>query len=184
MMVDVEGYKGLYKISKDGKVFSIKKNNFIKPYFNKNTGYMFYSLHKDGQKKNIPVHRLLAKAFIENKDNKPYINHKDGNKLNNAIDNLEWCTQSHNMKEAFRLGLAHSWCGTKYGIEHPNYKFRGKWKTQKKVVQYDLELNTIREFNSATEAERDFGYSCGHISECCRGIRKTACGFIWKYKVV
>lgn len=30
------------------------------------------------------------------------LNHIDGNKLNNRYDNLEWCDQVHNMKEASR----------------------------------------------------------------------------------
>lgn len=31
--------------------------------------------------------------------------HIDGNKLNNNVNNLEWCSMSHNLKEADRLGL-------------------------------------------------------------------------------
>ena len=51
------------------------------------------------------VHRLVAKAFIENKKELPLINHIDGNKLNNNVKNLEWCDYSHNIKEAYRIGL-------------------------------------------------------------------------------
>lgn len=35
----------------------------------------------------------------------PQINHKDGNKLNNKIDNLEWCSASHNTKHAWQNSL-------------------------------------------------------------------------------
>jgi hypothetical protein len=32
------------------------------------------------------------------------IHHKDSNKHNYQFDNLEWCTKSYNMQEAYRLG--------------------------------------------------------------------------------
>ena len=44
------------------------------------------------------VHRLVAEAFIPNLDNLPMINHKDENTFNNCVDNLEWCTNSYNVK--------------------------------------------------------------------------------------
>lgn len=51
------------------------------------------------------LHRLVAETFIPNPNNYPVINHINGNKLDNRAENLEWCTISHNNKEAYRLGL-------------------------------------------------------------------------------
>lgn len=51
------------------------------------------------------VHRMVAMAFLPNENNYPQVNHIDCNKANNNVDNLEWCTNSHNMKEAYRNGL-------------------------------------------------------------------------------
>lgn len=51
------------------------------------------------------VHRILATLFIPNTYNHPCVNHIDGDKLNNSIDNLEWCTHSHNNKHAYDIGL-------------------------------------------------------------------------------
>lgn len=53
----------------------------------------------------------------------------------------------------------------------------------KTVLQIDRYTNeVIAEFPSIIQVERDFGYDKGAISKCCRGERKSAYGFIWKYK--
>jgi hypothetical protein len=38
----------------------------------------------------------------------------------------------------------------------------------------------IRLYESAAEAIKD-GFSDTHIRECCRGIRKSHKGYLWKY---
>lgn len=54
---------------------------------------------------------------------------------------------------------------------------------RKPVIQYDLEMNFIKEWSSVTEAANSFGNnSCGHICDCCNGKRNIAYGYIWKYK--
>lgn len=50
----------------------------------------------------------------------------------------------------------------------------------KAVMQFDKEGNCIKEYRSAIEAKRQT--SINHISACCRGERKTAGGYIWRYK--
>jgi hypothetical protein len=50
---------------------------------------------------------------------------------------------------------------------------------KKIVLQYDLDGNFIKEWESASEAERNIG---GDIKACCNNKQKTAAGFIWKYK--
>jgi len=55
-------------------------------------------------------------------------------------------------------------------------------KISKAVIQYDLNENFINEFVSAMEAKRQTKISNTHIGLCCRGIRKTAGGYVWKYK--
>ena len=55
-------------------------------------------------------------------------------------------------------------------------------KIGKVILQFDLELNIIKEYPSAHEIERQLGYKFGVICRACRGERKTAYSFIWKYK--
>lgn len=51
----------------------------------------------------------------------------------------------------------------------------------KKVLQFDLEGNLIREWDYLTQITEETGMSFKTISNCCRGITKSSLGFIWKY---
>lgn len=53
----------------------------------------------------------------------------------------------------------------------------------KPVLQYDLNENLIREFQSQQTAQKYMGYNKSDgIGACCRGKQKTAYGYIWKFK--
>ena len=103
---DVKGFEGKYKVSNLGNIYSIKKDIIISPTYN-HKGYLRVSLYNKKQYI-LTIHRLVAKAFIPNPKNLPQVNHKDGNKTNNCVENLEWCDNSYNIKEAYRLGLKKS----------------------------------------------------------------------------
>ena len=49
----------------------------------------------------------------------------------------------------------------------------------RKVSQYDLNGNYIKTYNSIKEAK--YNSKCGNIIAVCRGYRRQAGGFIWKY---
>lgn len=95
------GFEGHYYINSSGKVMSIKKGKkrILKPWLNK--GYEYVCLHKPGVIQKQQVHRIVGKHFIPNPENKPHINHKDGNPRNNHVFNLEWCTDSENLKHSY-----------------------------------------------------------------------------------
>jgi hypothetical protein len=113
--LSLKGYEGLYEISSLGR---IKRLQYTRP--NPLTGtnsfypekvmkiqngnvYKQITLVKDGKRKTFTMHRLIALHFIPLVDGKPHVNHIDGNKYNNAIENLEWVTQSENEYHSYRV---------------------------------------------------------------------------------
>ena len=141
-------------------------------------GYYKVGLYRNGKAKNFKIHRLVAEAFIPNPNNYPQVNHIDGHKNNNCVDNLEWCDNSYNMKEAYRIGLI-----------VPNHKGvfkKGECKkTPIPIIQFDLHNNIVKHWNSFTEAEKFFRPNSKTISTnihgALNGKQKTAYGYIWKY---
>ncbi|MEJ5105535.1 NUMOD4 domain-containing protein [Chryseobacterium sp. MYb328] len=116
---DAVGYEDLYQVSNHGNVRSkdrivhsktgrpmLFKSRMQKLTLNR-IGYytVCFRARTINLNKTITVHRLVAQAFIKNDNCFPVINHKDLDPLNNYFENLEWCTQSHNIKHAISHGL-------------------------------------------------------------------------------
>lgn len=159
---DIENYEGLYKISNTGKIKSTRNNIELKQRIN-NKGRYYINLSKNGKYKSFAVHRLVAKAFINNPNNFPDINHKDENPLNNNVTNLEWCTKKYNNNYGTRIE-------------------RIVAKQNKPIIQYDLNGNFIKKWNSIKEAQ--LFYNTNVISQCCKHKKhyQSAKGFIWEYE--
>ena len=109
----IEGYANKYAISNFGRVYSFKREKFMKPSTytdirinnSKATTYLRVKLRNPGEEsKLLPVHRLVAAYFIVNVGNKPTVNHKDGDGTNNHVDNLEWMTVKENIQHAIENG--------------------------------------------------------------------------------
>ena len=117
------GYEGFYEVSNLGRVKSIARwkpqNNGGKCWVEdrilnnsvNNRGYVRLCLHRDSKGKSYKLSRLVAQAFVPNPNNLPYVNHIDGVKTNDIYTNLEWCSQSDNVKHAYTCGLRQSAIG-------------------------------------------------------------------------
>lgn len=172
---DIKGYEGLYQVSNLGRVKHLKKNK-IKEIYHSKHGYCRVGLSKNGKMKNKLVHRLVAEQFIDNEMDKPQVNHIDGDKSNNRVENLEWVTASENQIHSYSKGL-------NKGSEKQKEAVRiNGLKNSIKVLQLNKENKILKEWKSLSEIERVLKIPAGNISHCCKGRRKTAGGFMWRYK--
>jgi hypothetical protein len=164
-----------YWIDEMGNVYSTKKRRGLtklKPYKN-NKGYCRISIKTESGYKNIFVHRLVGKAFIPNPENYPCLNHKNSVRDDNRVDNLEWCTQSQNMKHSYDEG----------GRKPPLTALAKSWeKKRRKVIQMDKNGNKKKEWGSIIDASNHYKTNHSTIVDCCMGRQKTARGFRWCYK--
>lgn len=87
-----------YEVSNVGRFRNKKTGKLLKPY-NDGSGY----LRVKPNNVNCRLHILVAKAFIANPDGLPVVNHKDNIKHHCGADNLEWVTQSQNVRHAWGL---------------------------------------------------------------------------------
>lgn len=99
---DIKGYPN-YQISNMGRVWSIKRQKYLKPVIN-DKGYCVVLLYSiNGKRKQEYIHRLVALAFLQNPDNLPTVNHKNEIKADNRVDNLEWMSVIDNNNYGTRL---------------------------------------------------------------------------------
>lgn len=152
---DVANAEEYYQISNLGRIRNKGTREILKP--SKSGGYLHIEL-RYGINKNYLIHRLVAEAFISNPLNFKYVNHKDENKLNNSADNLEWCTCRYNVN---------------YG--------KGSLERNQRIIQYDLNGNALKIWESMKDACNELGIRYQGISACCRGIHKTSGGYAWTY---
>lgn len=150
-----------YEIYEDGRIWSYKRNKFLKPKSN-GKGYQQVKLSdNEGKVKNYQVHRVVYEAVTgEPIPEGMQINHRSEVKTENMISNLELVSPKQNINYGS-------------GIER-------RAKAQSKQVGAFKKGELAMTFQSLAEAQRN-GFSQSGISECCNGKRKTHKGYEWRY---
>lgn len=94
-----------YEINFDTQeVRNIKTNNILKSVIGKSNGYLKVCLYVGKRIQTIEVHRLVAMTFLQKPtDGKRYVvDHIDNQKRNNHPSNLQYITQSENIRKSSR----------------------------------------------------------------------------------
>ena len=178
-------YKGLYQISNLGRIKSLKRKyttgNKILKYHKNNNGYCYIDLCKNAETKKFLIHRLVAINFIPNLNNYLEVNHIDENKENNCATNLEWCDREYNNNYGTRKKRqSEKIRGRK---ANDNTKLKMSKSHSKKVVQYDLNGNIIKIWNSAKDVCQESNFKYDSFKYYLQGKSKKEYyeNFIWKY---
>ena len=96
---DVIGYEGMYRISNQGRVISLKhgKTRIMKPW-RKGKGYVAVGLQKNKRLKHFYISRLVAQHFLPDWDKSLQVDHINGVRAENHIDNLRMVTNAQNLR--------------------------------------------------------------------------------------
>ena len=158
---DIEGYEG-YQVSNLGRVKNIKTNKLLKG--NLLSGYK--RVHFPNKK--VFIHTLVAQAFIPKPENKPCIDHINADRTDNRVENLRWVTAKENSDNP---------------ITKVKHLKKLKEKHSKPIIQFSLNGEFIKKWNSAAEIAKEMGLFSTSIIACCRfkTHHKTCGGFIWCY---
>lgn len=179
---DVVGYEFIYQVSNLGNVKSLKfwKERILR-WWRDRDWYLSVSLSKNSVERMFIIHRLVAFYFISNPENKPQVNHKNWIKTDNKVENLEWCTNLENQQHAWRTWLKKVE-NNHFIIKNPNkWKFWKDHPKSKKVYQYSLSWEFIKQWNSIVDASKKLWIHQWNISACCKWRQKTTGGFTWKF---
>lgn len=157
----VVGFEG-YFVSNLGRVkSSVRRKERILSQFLTPSGYCAVGLGRYHDQQRVSI--LVAKAFPEicgKWFEGAQVHHKNFDKLDNRPENLVVLSASEHAK-------LHDLDGTRN--QHISES------KSKEVLQYTLDGRFLKKWKSAKETR------VAHVPDVCRGVRKTAGGFIWCY---
>lgn len=150
----VIGFEGLYEVSSDANVRSIRRQNpknkrwmggsLVKPIIG-SRGYYVVNLTRSGLRKQVFLHKMVLEAFLGPRPEGMQGCHNDGNPLNCIFENLRWDTPSGNHKDKRLHG---TW---QVGEKANNSKFTSD-------VIFDIRKNGL----TAKQASEKYGMSLTH----------------------
>lgn len=166
---DIKDYEGLYQVSDQGRVRSLgngkthKSSRILKiTTGGSSRKYLRATLYKNGVPRFYSVHRLVWIAFNGPIPEGYEVNHINECCTDNRLENLNLLTRKENNTWGTRLDRVSDTLG--------------KW-----VIQLSKNNEILHFYPSASKASKTTKINRGDISSCCRGVIKTAGGFIWKY---
>ena len=148
--------------AQDPNELALKESNYIKKFDTVNNGYN--SNRGGGFKKLIYQYNLTGE-------------------LESTFQSLEEASKSSSISEE---SISHACVGDRktsngfYWTYTTTFDLKEDYR-KKKVIQYDLEGELVKVFDSISDASKQTEINKSSIAKCCRGERKKAGDFIWKF---
>lgn len=160
----VKGYEEKYEINNKGLIYSHPRMGTKGGYtygYDDGKGYLTLVVKRNPQI-NKRVHIMVWETFVGPIPEGYDIHHINHNTKDNRLENL--CLIEHKKHIGKHLS-------------ERNIKTKSR-----KVIQFTKDGQFVAEYPSVKEAEKQTNIKQPSISMCCNGVRKTAGGYVWKYK--
>ncbi len=169
---DIPWWENKYKISNLWYVYSYDSQKILYKRTSKEW-YRAVSLWREWRGHVYRLWRLMLITWDRPPNHKEQANHKNGIRDDDRLENLEWCTQSENMKHSFQVlwrqaSKTYLW---KFGAEHNRSK---SVIANKNWISYS--------FDGILDASRITWVCMQNISKCCKWQRNTAWWFTWQFQ--
>lgn len=168
----IKYYSELYpneviKFNKDYNVFVSDQGNVFSRSKKMSKHKLNHDIHGYVGFKNITVHKLVMLTFDKYVEGLE-IDHINNDRSDNRLCNLQMVTHAENIRK--RVPPMKDICGKLHGRSIP-------------VVQYDLNGNFIKEWESANMASKELGIGQPSITACCKHRKgfNSCGGYKWEY---
>ena len=151
---DVPGYEGLYKVSDQGEVKSLRSGCLVSVIRGQ-----YVNLSKGGRMEKVKMCYLVARAFVRNEEMRPYVVHVNGDRTDHRAENLVWSEKPEDIVRGRRAG-------------------RGR----RSVVCYLESGELVGRWDSIDKGARVMGVARQGIMRVCNGKGKRCGGYIWRYE--
>jgi len=92
----IPGWEGLYEVSIDGQIRSLRRKGRVMLPFTTEKGYLRVYLYRGTSVERVRVHTAVLRAFVGPRPAGMVTRHLDGNPANNHLSNLAWGTPAEN----------------------------------------------------------------------------------------
>ena len=148
---DVVGYEGLYNVSNQGRLFSVRFGRVMSLVRNR-YGHQCAALCKCGRRRQRFIHRLVLEAFVGPCPPGMECRHMNGVSDDNRAENLKWGTPKENVADQITHGVI----------------ARGQCNGNSRLTESDV-LEILRAQGSHSRIAQTYGVNPSTISKIKRG---------------
>lgn len=142
----VPGTNGMYKVSDDGQVMSLKKKTPRILKHNVRHGYPCVDIYYQAKRVQKPVHVLILEAFVGPRPEGMLALHNDDDKANCCLSNLRWGTRSDNTYDRFKNKGGFKL--TEFDAAWIKFKLAMGWKQHELAKEFEVDQALISKINT------------------------------------